>query len=76
MKGIVENEICPVFISFTEKNPIPNKEEVENIRWIKWENFLKEINNNPGKYSVWCEQEAKLLEKNEQFQGLTANKIL
>jgi len=41
MKGIVENEICPVFISFTEKNPIPNKEEVENIRWIKWENFLK-----------------------------------
>ena len=38
--------------------------------------LLKEINNNPGKYSVWCEQEAKLLEKNEQFQGLTANKIL
>lgn len=67
MKGIVENELCPVFIGFTDQKSTINKDEVENIRWIKWEEFLKEINAKPGTYSIWCEQEAKLLAKNERF---------
>lgn len=76
MNGIVENEICPVFVGFTDKKPAINKDEVENIRWVKWQDFLREINDHPGKYSIWCEQEAKLLAKNREFQGLVANKIL
>lgn len=76
MNGIVENEICPVFVGFTDKKPAINKDEVENIRWAKWQDFLEEIDDHPRKYSIWCEQEAKLLAKNEQFQGLFANKIL
>ncbi|MDP2637912.1 MAG: isopentenyl-diphosphate Delta-isomerase [Candidatus Levybacteria bacterium] len=67
MKGIVENELCPVFVGFADQKPIINKDEVENIRWIKWEKFLKEVNQRPGIYSVWCEQETKLLTKNERF---------
>lgn len=70
MNGIVENEICPVLVTFTDKNPIINKEEVEDTKWINWQDFLKEINNNPGKYSIWCEQEAKLLAKNKEFKKL------
>lgn len=70
MYGIVENEICPVLVAFTDKDPIINKEEVEDTKWISWQDFLKEINDRPGKYSVWCEQEAKLLAKNKKFLEL------
>lgn len=68
--GIVENEICPVFIGFTDKKPIINKEEVENVRWIAWQDFLQEIKQKPRTYSVWCEEEAKLLAENEKFLNL------
>lgn len=70
MNGIVENEICPVFVGFSDKAVNPNKDQVEGIRWIKWQDFLREINEKPGTYSVWCEQEAKLLAKNEKFLSL------
>lgn len=67
MNGIYENEICPVLVCFTDKKPIINKDEVENVRWISWQDFLQEIKQKPGTYSVWCEQEAKLLAENEKF---------
>lgn len=67
MNGIVENEICPVFVSFTDKKPIINKYEVENIRWISWQDFLNEIKQKLGNYSIWSEEEAKLLAKNQDF---------
>lgn len=70
--GILENEICPVFIAFTNSKPIINKDEIESIRWVKWQNFLDEINQKPGTYSVWCEKEARLLSKNKEFLRLTS----
>ena len=42
MNGIWENEICPIIVCFTDKKPITNKKEIENIRWIPWQEFLKE----------------------------------
>jgi isopentenyl-diphosphate Delta-isomerase len=70
MKGIVENEICPVIVAFANKKPIINKDEVKEVKWIKWDDFLAEINVKPGLYSIWCEQEAKLISKNEEFLKL------
>src|SRR3989344_8291981 len=60
MDGIVENEICPVFVAFSDQKPEINKDEVENIKWMKWNYFSNEIQQKPGNYSVWSEQEAKL----------------
>ena len=68
--GIVENELCPVFVGFTDQEPAINKGEVENVRWISWHDFLNEINEKPGTYSVWCEEESKLLAKNGEFLKL------
>ncbi|MBI2613729.1 MAG: isopentenyl-diphosphate Delta-isomerase [Candidatus Levybacteria bacterium] len=70
MNGIVENELCPVLVAFTNADPIPNTDEIESIRWIKWQDFTKEIKEKPGTYSVWCEMEAKLLENNKEFLSL------
>ena len=67
MNGIVENELCPVYIGFTDLKPKVNPDEVENIKWIKWNNFLKEIKQKPGTYSIWCEEEANLLAENQTF---------
>ncbi len=73
MNGVVENELCPVMVAFTDEKPNPNSDEVENIKWVDWKEFVNDVKNNPGKYSMWCEEETKLLEKNEEFTRLYKN---
>lgn len=70
MNGIWENEICPILVCFTDKKQKTNTDEVENTRWVNWQEFVDDIKKSPGKYSMWCEEEAKLLEKNEKFLSL------
>ncbi len=70
MNGIWENEICPILVTFTDRKPVINKDEVENIRWVNWNQFVQEVNKTSGKYSLWCEEETKLLSKNKKFLEL------
>lgn len=60
--GIVENEICPIIVTFSDENPKPNKDEIEAFRWIPWQEFLTEIKNSPQGYSPWSVEEAKIIE--------------
>ncbi|MBF8249976.1 MAG: idi [Candidatus Levybacteria bacterium] len=75
MNGVWENEICPILVCFTDKKPAINKDEVENIRWIKWQDFLKEIDDKNNTYSMWSKEEAKLLSANKKFQNLFSHHI-
>ena len=68
--GIVENEICPILIGFSNQEPRINKDEVENIKWISWEKFINDLNVNSSKYSPWCILEADLLKNNKKFLKL------
>lgn len=68
--GIMENEICPILVGFTSEEPKINDDEVENTQWIKWEEFLKEVDSYPGKYSPWCMEQAKILNKNKKFNEI------
>lgn len=70
MNGVVENELCPVMVAFTDEKPKLNSDEVEDIKWLPWQEFVDDVKNNPGKYSMWCEEETKLLEKNVGFLQL------
>jgi len=70
MNNVYENEICPILVCFTDKKPVANKNEVEDIRWINWKNFLKEIEEKNNTYSLWSKEEAKLLSKNKKFLQL------
>ncbi|MEX1112365.1 MAG: isopentenyl-diphosphate Delta-isomerase [Candidatus Andersenbacteria bacterium] len=72
MLGVVENEICPVFVGFTDNEPEINMEEVEATRWISWQDFVKETAASDAPYSPWCIEETHLLSKNEQFNRLFA----
>lgn len=71
--GIMENEICPVLVGITYGEPQINPDEVEEIRWINWEDFLKETDSRPGKYSPWCLEQAKILQNNKRFQEIMNN---
>ena len=70
MNGIYENEICPVMVAFTDEKPKLNSDEVEDIKWVPWLEFVADVKNNPGKYSMWCEEETKLLKNNKKFLEL------
>ncbi|MCP4021507.1 MAG: isopentenyl-diphosphate Delta-isomerase [Desulfobacteraceae bacterium] len=73
--GVMENEICPVFAGFYDGKVIPNPEEVEAVKWIRWENWLEETILYPEKYSPWCIEETQILALDERFDwalGLAA----
>lgn len=59
--GIVENEICPVLVGHYDGDPTPDPKEVEEWKWMKWEDFLEDIKKNKAIYSPWCIEEAQLI---------------
>lgn len=61
-RGIVENEICPVFIGLCTTEPTPNPDEVAAVDWIDWEAFSS---NDPAyaDYSPWSKWEAAELRR-------------
>lgn len=65
--GIVENELCPVMVGYTDETPKLNRDEVEAVKWIPWQDWLIEITNNPEGYSPWCVEETTLLVKNKKI---------
>ncbi|OGC52074.1 isopentenyl-diphosphate delta-isomerase [candidate division WWE3 bacterium RIFCSPLOWO2_01_FULL_39_13] len=59
--GIVENEICPILVAYSESDPAANLQEIVDWKWVKWEEFLEDLNKNPGSYSPWSREEAQIL---------------
>ena len=65
--GIVENELCPVMIGYTDEKPVPNSDEVAAIRWIAWKEWLAEITKDPEGFSQWSVEETQLLVKHKKI---------
>lgn len=64
--GIVENEICPILIGRYDGNPTPLPEEVDDWKWMDWQQFLHEIAaDSEGVYSPWCKEEAVILQQKD-----------
>jgi len=51
--GLTEHEFDHVFIGITDSKPKPNKEEVEDFKWVSIENLKKDIKENPENYAQW-----------------------
>jgi isopentenyl-diphosphate delta-isomerase len=60
-EGIIENEICPVYIAYTDQEPQPNPDEVESYEWIDWAKLRRAIKKNPDQYSYWFKDQLKKL---------------
>lgn len=67
--GIVENEICPVVVTFGDYEPKLNPNEAMDYRWVDWQDFLSEI-RKPNSYTEWCVEESELLNNNTKFNML------
>lgn len=75
MNGIVENEFCPVYLARVSGKPTPNKEEVEDYSWVKWDDFLREIESNPEGYSVWAVAQTKQLRDNPAIKKFATSQL-
>ncbi len=65
--GVMENEICPVYIGFYNGNVQPHPDEVQAIQWIKWEDWVEKTLRHPELYSPWCVEETVLLASDKKF---------
>lgn len=66
-KGIIENELCPVFIARAMSDPKPNPDEVEAYEWLSWPEFVTRTQADQGnEFSYWCKDQLKLLAKHEK----------
>ncbi len=66
--GVVENEICPVFVGVTDQEPRPNPDEVEWIRWVHWREFCATVASPESGISPWAVEEVDLLIASDDFQ--------
>lgn len=69
MGGIYEREICPIAVGYAAAPPVPNPDEVEATKTMPWEAFLTALDREPNVYSLWCREEALLLNQHPDFQA-------
>jgi isopentenyl-diphosphate delta-isomerase len=55
--GVVENEMCPVFIGRVVGQVAPDPTEVEEVRWESWAEFRAEVQDRTREVSVWCREQ-------------------
>lgn len=67
--GIMENEICPIYVLFCDDTPSINPEEVESIKWMEWAKYVEETKTNPENWSEWCVEEVALLDSLNTFNS-------
>ncbi len=59
--GMVEHEMCPVFVATTSDEVRPDPAEVEEARWEPWEPFRAGVLDGSRDIAPWCrEQVAEL----------------
>ena len=61
--GVMENEICPILVAIVETEPVAHPDEVHAVAWMTWDAFLEGIEQDPDRYSQWCIEQARMLDK-------------
>lgn len=51
--NLIEHELDYVFIGYSNQNPILNRDEVQDYKWLKKDEILTDIKENPLRYTVW-----------------------
>jgi isopentenyl-diphosphate delta-isomerase len=52
--GVLENEVCPVYAAYSDAAPVPDPEEVEEVRWVEWNEFCEGVRTGRQPVSPWC----------------------
>ncbi|MFP5219781.1 MAG: isopentenyl-diphosphate Delta-isomerase [Actinomycetes bacterium] len=68
--GVMENEICPVYLARTAGEPQPDPREVGEHAWLTWDELQKHLEREPDAWSPWCRvQVAQLGDAVSAFLG-------
>jgi len=51
--GLTENELDHIFVGIFEGEPVINKEEVAEFKWMNMDELKKDISENPERYTPW-----------------------
>ncbi len=61
--GVVENEICPVWIGELDSSPLlPNPDEVAEVAWAQWSAVVALARTTPALLSPWSVRQIPLLD--------------
>ncbi len=52
--GVVENELCPVYVAYSDAGLDPDPAEVEEFRWVDWDEFRAAVRAGRQPVSPWC----------------------
>ncbi|HSX16075.1 MAG TPA: isopentenyl-diphosphate Delta-isomerase [Candidatus Saccharimonadales bacterium] len=56
--GIIENEICPVYIAHALGEPQPNPEEVADYKWVGWAEYTQALAaDTDNTFSWWSKDQ-------------------
>lgn len=59
--GVVENEICPVYVGTLTSDVQPNPDEVMDYQWVEWGDLVAAVAATPQVYSPWASEQVPLL---------------
>jgi len=59
--GIVEHEICPVYVARADVDPEPNPDEVAEFRWVDPLELASSLESTPWAFSPWLVLQAQQL---------------
>ena len=60
--GIVENEVCPVYLARASEDPVPNPDEVMEFTWTQPETLRRSVLASPFAFSPWLVLQMRELE--------------
>ena len=60
--GVVENEICPVYLGRFDGTPVPDPTEVGDWELLDWAAFRRRQETEGDAWSPWCREQARLIE--------------
>ncbi len=59
--GVVENEMCPVFVGRADRTLAPDPAEVGDVRWEPWPDFRTGVLDGTRVVSAWCREQVEQL---------------
>ena len=59
--GIVEHEMCPVTVAVTDQAPDPDPGEVDDLAWVEWAPFRRDVLAGRRSISPWCLEQVQAL---------------
>lgn len=60
-RGVVEHEVCPVFVARTADTPLVNPDEVAELAEVAPAELASALRSTPWAFSAWLVEQAKLM---------------